>query len=285
MESLKCKLCGGTLVMDNSGEFARCEYCGTKYQNELLQRMIIEIKGNIKVEGIDTVEKLIEDILALYKLKEYGQCSHRCSVLVDKYPGNYKCWEISCRYSDPTGRLFTNTQSFEKYCVLAPAHDKRIFIEEYNQYWSKMALKFRDGEFDDYYLTHQNVGIDTDANQFIKEIIESRTMIENAKEIYAKDSYKNPTKFEWFLGYKSPIRYREPGAFLYRFIDLIHDDEDRSLIIKYKEKFKIYLYINDYTLIIDYYDYNDERKLTNYRMKYPIKHFQLRDMISKALYD
>ena len=48
---LKCDLCGGPLIMDDSREFAYCEYCGTKYKKSTLQKKVQEIRGAVTVEG------------------------------------------------------------------------------------------------------------------------------------------------------------------------------------------------------------------------------------------
>ena len=51
MEALNCDFCGGGLIIDDSREFAKCEFCGTKYMASTLRAKIQEIKGTVKVEG------------------------------------------------------------------------------------------------------------------------------------------------------------------------------------------------------------------------------------------
>ena len=51
MKPLVCDLCGGQLIMDDSREFAVCEYCRTKYMKSTLQAKVQEIRGTVKVEG------------------------------------------------------------------------------------------------------------------------------------------------------------------------------------------------------------------------------------------
>lgn len=48
MALLKCDLCSGGLIMDKSGKFAACEFCGTKYTKETLQMKIENAALNIK---------------------------------------------------------------------------------------------------------------------------------------------------------------------------------------------------------------------------------------------
>ena len=56
MTPLRCDLCGGSLVMDISGEFAACEHCGTKYMRDYLQLKIsgaVTIQGNVATRPAD----------------------------------------------------------------------------------------------------------------------------------------------------------------------------------------------------------------------------------------
>ena len=38
MQALKCDLCGGGLIIDDSREFAVCEFCATKYMASTLRQ-------------------------------------------------------------------------------------------------------------------------------------------------------------------------------------------------------------------------------------------------------
>ena len=51
MKPLCCDFCNGNLVMDDSREFAVCEFCGTKYLKSTLQSKIQEITGTVTVSG------------------------------------------------------------------------------------------------------------------------------------------------------------------------------------------------------------------------------------------
>jgi len=52
MTLLKCDICGGALFSDANGENFSCEYCGTKYLKERVKKMLAEITGTVKVEGV-----------------------------------------------------------------------------------------------------------------------------------------------------------------------------------------------------------------------------------------
>lgn len=51
MKPLRCDFCNGNLVMDDSREFAVCEFCGTKYLKSTIQSKIQEIRGAVSVVG------------------------------------------------------------------------------------------------------------------------------------------------------------------------------------------------------------------------------------------
>lgn len=58
MKKLQCEFCGGSLLMDESGEYATCENCGMKFKKEAIKKMIVELSGSVNVEGIASVEGL-----------------------------------------------------------------------------------------------------------------------------------------------------------------------------------------------------------------------------------
>ena len=59
MTKLQCDLCGGSLMMDDSGDFASCESCGMKFKRETVKKMIVELSGPIQIEGIAKVDNLV----------------------------------------------------------------------------------------------------------------------------------------------------------------------------------------------------------------------------------
>ena len=84
MEALKCKMCGSTSVT-KEGEFYVCAYCGTKYP----EKMKIELGGEVKVQGIDNFETMLERGDTFLKLNEYDKAKKVFDKLADLYPN--KC--------------------------------------------------------------------------------------------------------------------------------------------------------------------------------------------------
>lgn len=60
MKKLQCEICGGSLLMDESGEFAACENCGMKFKKESIKKMLVELSGSVTVEGVASAESLLK---------------------------------------------------------------------------------------------------------------------------------------------------------------------------------------------------------------------------------
>ena len=50
--ALRCDVCNGSLTMQPGGQFAICDYCGTKYALPRLREKIQEIRGTVFVAGV-----------------------------------------------------------------------------------------------------------------------------------------------------------------------------------------------------------------------------------------
>ncbi len=61
MKPLVCDICGGQLVMDNSGKFAVCESCGMKYTTESIRARVQEITGTVKIDTTESERKQVEN--------------------------------------------------------------------------------------------------------------------------------------------------------------------------------------------------------------------------------
>lgn len=60
MQALKCKLCGGSLLMDDSCEYSTCESCGMKYSMDSMKKMIEALQDiKFQVDGIPSIKNLL----------------------------------------------------------------------------------------------------------------------------------------------------------------------------------------------------------------------------------
>lgn len=252
MEVLRCKLCGGSLVMDNSGEFARCEYCGTKYQNEFLQKMIVEIKGNVRVEGIDTIEKMIGDIEALDIIGAINERDRKCTSITELFPADYRSWMTAYKYAP------YNIDIYKRAYILAPPEFKVQLENSYNQNWNNLAIQFRNGEKIDYIIriirNIEKVGSDTDAKVFIDELIDSQKMISNCfGKKFSVDAFDEPSLYKKIMYGERPKKIQVVEPTFAMFISEIEDVDARLFILKYVENmaFRVEnIYVNNHTLIL-----------------------------------
>ncbi|GHV40325.1 hypothetical protein AGMMS49546_14010 [Spirochaetia bacterium] len=60
MAALTCDICGGSLSMDSSGDFAVCDSCGMKHTKERMQTKALEITGTVKVSNLAGIESLMK---------------------------------------------------------------------------------------------------------------------------------------------------------------------------------------------------------------------------------
>lgn len=71
MEKLKCSSCGGNMTIDDSKEFATCDYCGTKYKLNEDLNVNIKLDDNVKEvldNGISNVGKSSKLILIVVSI-------------------------------------------------------------------------------------------------------------------------------------------------------------------------------------------------------------------------
>lgn len=99
MKPLVCDMCGGSLTMDKSGDFAVCEYCGMKHTRERIQVKVQEIKGTVHVDGpIEIVngnaekERLLSSAETHYSLGNYKESNEIFLQITKQYPSNFYGW-------------------------------------------------------------------------------------------------------------------------------------------------------------------------------------------------
>ena len=59
MKAMVCEMCGSNDVVKVDGVYV-CQYCGTKYNAEEGQRLMVEMSGPMSVEGVATVDNLMD---------------------------------------------------------------------------------------------------------------------------------------------------------------------------------------------------------------------------------
>ncbi len=97
--ALRCDFCDGNLVIDDSREFAICEFCGTKYMASTLRAKIQEIRGTVKVDGaVETTtgdvekERLIKNAETLLKLEKFDDAEKTIKTITTQFSDDYRGW-------------------------------------------------------------------------------------------------------------------------------------------------------------------------------------------------
>jgi len=82
MAAMRCEACGGSLTMDKNGEFAVCEFCGTKHDMRKTPQVVV----------VHTLEKLVENAETFLSLKDYAQAEKVYKKITDHFPQDYRGW-------------------------------------------------------------------------------------------------------------------------------------------------------------------------------------------------
>lgn len=149
MKKLQCDLCRGTLLMDDSGERATCEYCGMKYMRETVEKMLVKLDGEVQVEGIASIDSLLVRANQLRetgdfdKAKEYydrvlelnPECakSHFGYFLAEGHAKNPDEWQIPSQYYDPSDK-------FRSYFLAKECADEKELVGEFATIQNKLSV-------------------------------------------------------------------------------------------------------------------------------------------------
>lgn len=139
MQKLQCSCCGGKLTMNADG-VATCQFCGMEYAPEAVQKMIVELKGSVQVEGMDTADTLAKRAETFLSLKEIEEAREIFGKLAKQYPDDYRGWWGQTRVLDwdgyfrqNAGKPFEMPVCCQRALQFAPEEKKqeiRAFYEE-----------------------------------------------------------------------------------------------------------------------------------------------------------
>lgn len=69
MKQLTCEVCGGNDLLKQDGVFI-CQSCGCKYSPDEVKKLMVQISEPIKVEGIQSVELMLDNAKNLINIKQ-----------------------------------------------------------------------------------------------------------------------------------------------------------------------------------------------------------------------
>lgn len=126
--ALKCPSCGASIELDENREFGFCSYCGTKVMQD---KKIVELKGEVKVEGVSTADKLLERAYILIEDNEFNEAEGYFNRVLELDPKCDKAYwgKMLCEY-----RLFSADEAVKL----------GIDISKSNNY--SRAVQYADGE-------------------------------------------------------------------------------------------------------------------------------------------
>lgn len=93
MEALKCKICGGGLMLDALNDLFLCEYCGTRFPRVTTREEApLESPAVVEEEGILPVDKLIQNGRTMLELGDYAKARAFFREATIHYPEDYRGW-------------------------------------------------------------------------------------------------------------------------------------------------------------------------------------------------
>jgi len=85
-KALVCDVCSGNLIMDESGEFATCEYCGMKHYKQRMQQKKKEISGAVGAGNTAGAESLLKRGQLFLEDSDWQQASDYFNRVLDLDP-------------------------------------------------------------------------------------------------------------------------------------------------------------------------------------------------------
>ena len=107
MQKLQCTCCGGKLTMNADG-VATCQFCGMEYAPEAVKKMVVELKGSVQVEGVDTADALAKRAETFLSLGDSAEAGRNFQKLAQQYPDDYRGWWGLTRLTDWDGYFREN---------------------------------------------------------------------------------------------------------------------------------------------------------------------------------
>jgi tetratricopeptide (TPR) repeat protein len=151
MAKIACDICGGSLSMDASGEFAVCDLCGMKHTKDRIKAMAQEVTGTVAVSNIANIESLMKRgklLLEDSDWKQANECFDKVLEVNPEYAQAYVgklCAGLGVRKEELLGesrRTFIGLNSYQNAIRFADA-DYRVKLEGYNKVSQDLIEKYR----------------------------------------------------------------------------------------------------------------------------------------------
>ena len=83
--AMKCPACGADIELDSNREFGFCSFCGSKV---MLERIIVEHQGNVKIDNSEYVEKFLQNARRAKEKEDWEETEKYYNLVEQNDPQN-----------------------------------------------------------------------------------------------------------------------------------------------------------------------------------------------------
>ena len=221
LEAAKCPSCDANIEVPADRETVYCAYCGSAIKSKaaIAYGNTVTIEGEVKVEGIATLEKLVQNAETYMKLNEYQKAHEVFTQITKEYPEDYRGWlgvfttnMKTCFFinDDRFGYIDFNYNASEKaynnaYKLLNTQEIKKQVEKIYEYEWTNVLHEIANGEcnedqtknfFVGILLLYKKDSIYLDKNNLLNDLSNNQLKVANKyiKEFLLK-AYNNAKYF------------------------------------------------------------------------------------------
>jgi len=89
----KCPNCNGDIQLDDTKRSGFCMYCGSQVLvQDAIDLAKVKVDGAVTVEGVATLEKLVQNGAKFLELGEYRRAKEVYGRITNEYPEDYRGW-------------------------------------------------------------------------------------------------------------------------------------------------------------------------------------------------
>ncbi len=88
MKKMQCEVCGSTEIRKISDDIFECQSCGIQYSKNEIQKLLVEITGEVKIDHSKEIENALTRAGQFLKDKEYSKALEYYNKVLDLEPDN-----------------------------------------------------------------------------------------------------------------------------------------------------------------------------------------------------
>ncbi len=180
----KCPSCGAQLELDDNLKRTECKYCKTTIiVDEAIQKYQIEISGEVKVDGIDGKDKILEDAKTYAKLENYDEAIEKFQEYIKKYPGDWEGYYsyfcmilddyLKTNGYDARRSLYIENEYYKPFTKLAPQEKIDEIDQKYEELYDKYPEYAKNSDlkepFKDCYINLETLECNNNIHKYYKK--------------------------------------------------------------------------------------------------------------------